>query len=236
MSIIRSESIKELAVALCKAQSELDKAKKSSTNPHFRSKFANLESVIDASREALTKNGLSTAQLVGSNNGGQTTLTTILMHSSGEYLESTVVLATTKTGPQEIGSCLTYYKRYCLTAIIGLADTDDDAESTEGRPNGHKPDTSPPAAFKHVPNLAPTHPISSGDFLMPFGKTKGCMIKSLTLAEVKSAVEWAAQKGKFFEFVKAATEYLRECEAIMSSKINESDMAPVFDPDDKIPF
>jgi hypothetical protein len=128
-----SESIKELATALSKAQGELDKAKKSSKNPHFRSTYASLEEVIDACREALSSNGLSVVQSVGSAEDFHPTLTTVLLHSSGEYLENTVRLPVTKPGPQELGSCLTYLKRYSLAALVGVADSDDDAETAEGR-------------------------------------------------------------------------------------------------------
>jgi hypothetical protein len=133
----KSESIKELASALCKAQSVLSKAIKDSSNPHFRSKFANLESVWDAARSPLAENNLSVTQLLGSNPEGRAILTTMLIHSSGEYLQSTVILPIVKPGPQELGSCLTYSKRYALTALLGLAETslDDDAELAEGRPN-----------------------------------------------------------------------------------------------------
>lgn len=129
----KSESIKELAAALAKAQGELDKAKKSSKNPHFRSNYANLEEVWDACREHLSANGLSVIQSVGQSEDHKPNLTTMLLHNSGEFLENTVTLPTVKPGPQEVGSCLTYMKRYCLAAMVGVADSDDDAEAAEGR-------------------------------------------------------------------------------------------------------
>lgn len=129
-----SNSIKELSVAINKAQSELKKAKKESKNPHFRSTYADLESVWDACREALNKNGLSVVQTVGAlASDGRPTLTTMLLHTSGEYVYDTAILPTVKAGPQDLGSCLTYMKRYGLAALVGVCDSDDDAEAAEGR-------------------------------------------------------------------------------------------------------
>jgi len=132
--MFQSQSLKELAIALNKAQSQLKKAKKDSQNPHFRSKYADLESVWDACREALNQNGLTVIQTVGTMDN-KATLTTMLLHTSGEYVSDTALLPVIKGGPQELGSCLTYLKRYSLSAIVGIADSDDDGEIAEGRRN-----------------------------------------------------------------------------------------------------
>ena len=115
----RSESIKELATALAKAQGEMGKAIKDANNPFFKSNYADLESCIDASRSALVKNGLSVAQFVTSTNDGLG-INTILMHSSGEFIESTCRVLTVKKDPQGEGSALTYYRRYLYASAIGL--------------------------------------------------------------------------------------------------------------------
>lgn len=154
----KSDSIKELAAALAKAQGELDKAKKSSKNPHFRSAYANLEEVWDACREHLSANGLSVIQSVGQSEDHKPNLTTMLLHNSGEFLENTVTLPTVKPGPQEVGSCLTYMKRYCLAAMVGVADSDDDAEAAEGRtkPSFQSPTQSvgPTVRTQAAPNVS----------------------------------------------------------------------------------
>jgi len=149
----KSESIKELAVAMAKAQGEIGKAHKNSKNPHFRSTYANLESVWDACREQLSSNNLSVIQTVGVIEN-KPTLTTMLLHSSGEFIQNTVVLPTTKPGPQEIGSCLTYMKRYCLAAIVGVSDSDDDGEAAENRPQ--EKEQKQPEAPRYAPPTTKT--------------------------------------------------------------------------------
>jgi hypothetical protein len=128
----RSESIKELATALAKAQGEMGKAIKDASNPFFKANYADLESCIDASRQALVKNGLSVAQFVTSTTESLS-LNTILMHSSGEYIESTCRVLTVKKDPQGEGSAITYYRRYAYAAAIGLVTSDDDGEGAMDR-------------------------------------------------------------------------------------------------------
>lgn len=121
------EPINELAKALALAQSEIGGAKKDSSNPFFKSKYADLESVWEACRTALTKNGLSISQLVGSDEKG-ITLTTMLLHSSGQTLTTTCSVPVAKINdPQAAGSAITYFRRYQLAAIVGVYQTDDDA-------------------------------------------------------------------------------------------------------------
>jgi ERF superfamily len=163
----KSESIAALATALAKAQGMLEKALKSSSNPYFKSKYANLESAWDACRDALSKNGLSVTQLIGSSLEGKPQLTTMLLHSSGEYIYETVTMAIEKQNPQEVGKSITYYKRYGLIAIVGLADEDDDGETAMGRkgPQGH--------------------PVTQGtDYILRSGAHKGKKISELTEKQI----------------------------------------------------
>lgn len=120
------ENINELAKALALAQSDIGGAKKDSSNPFFKSKYADLESVWEACRSALTKNGLAISQLVGSDEKGLN-LTTMLLHSSGQTLTTTCSVPIAKQNdPQAAGSAITYFRRYQLAAIVGVYQTDDD--------------------------------------------------------------------------------------------------------------
>lgn len=131
----QSESIKELAAALAKAQAEITTAKKDSTNPHFKSKYADLASVWDAIRAPLTKHGLSVAQFPGTTETGAVSLTTVLMHSSGEWMSGVVsVKPSQDTNPQVYGSILTYLRRYALQSAVGIAADDDDGNAGAGKP------------------------------------------------------------------------------------------------------
>ena len=124
-----SDSITNLAKALSEVQAELHPAIKDSDNPFFKSKYADLESVWDSCRALLSKNGLSVTQFPGMYCGidKSMSLTTILMHSSGEYIEHEMSLPVNKTDPQGAGSALTYMRRYSLAAVVGIVQADDDA-------------------------------------------------------------------------------------------------------------
>jgi hypothetical protein len=124
-----SEQINELATALAKAQAKIEGATKDKTNPHFRSSYADLASVWDACRSALTSNGLSVSQTAGASEDGRVRVTTILMHSSGQWLCDDLGMKPVKDDPQGVGSCITYARRYALAAIVGVAPEDDDGNA-----------------------------------------------------------------------------------------------------------
>lgn len=124
-----SDSIKELATALAKAQAIMAGATKDKTNPAFRSKYADLASVWDACRDALTKHGLSIVQMTRPSEAQEVVVITRLMHSSGEWIESELALPVTKNDAQGFGSALTYSRRYALAAMVGVAPEDDDGQA-----------------------------------------------------------------------------------------------------------
>ena len=119
----KSESVKELANALCKFQAEVEKIKKGATNPFFKSKYATLADILDVIRQPLANNGLSFVQFPKGVHG----LETMLMHISGEYLSESYEMKPVKDDPQGAGSVITYQRRYALGAVLGLnIDEDDD--------------------------------------------------------------------------------------------------------------
>lgn len=122
--------MKEIATALSKAQAKMKMADKSSVNPHFKSKYADLAEVWDACREALTSEGLSVVQLLQRSPEGPF-LKTILLHTSGESIESeTPLFLPSAASMQHLGSAVTYAKRISLMAIAGISvgEVDDDGE------------------------------------------------------------------------------------------------------------
>lgn len=125
----QSESIKELATALAKAQGKITGALKDSENPFFKSSYADLASCWDACREALSANELSVVQTLDR----EGYLVTTLLHSSGEWIRSAVKMIPKDDSPQAIGSCITYMRRYSLAAIVGIAQVDDDANAATGK-------------------------------------------------------------------------------------------------------
>ncbi|AZU97841.1 single-strand DNA binding protein [Vibrio phage LP.2] len=124
----RSESIKHLAAALNKAQAEMSGAKKGKQNPFFKSSYADLNAVVDAVRIPFAENGLSYSQfpVMDDNRVG---VETILMHESGEFIASTLMLPTGKLDAQAAGSAITYARRYSLQAIAGIPAEDDDGNA-----------------------------------------------------------------------------------------------------------
>ena len=131
----KSESIKELAGALAKAQGEMSAAKMDAVNPFLKNKYADLGSVIQAAKSPLAKNGLSYTQLP-SLSEHDVTITTVLMHESGEWLETSITLPLSDgkglSLAQSVGALITYLRRYSLSAVLGIyADEDTDGNGTQ---------------------------------------------------------------------------------------------------------
>jgi len=121
-----SESINELASALVKAQAEFGAVPKGSVNPFFKSKYAALPDVVQHATPILTKHGLAVSQFIDS----EDTMTTYLLHSSGQFIAHTMTMHLVKSDPQAQGSAVTYARRYAYMAVLGLvADEDDDGNA-----------------------------------------------------------------------------------------------------------
>ena len=126
---MKSESIKELATALAKAQGQIKGALKDSANPFFKSKYADLSSVVEAIREPLAGNGLSYVQIAHEKENAAA-FETLILHSSGEWLSCGVMsVPVTKADAQGFGSAMTYARRYSLSAAFGVAPEDDDGNA-----------------------------------------------------------------------------------------------------------
>lgn len=145
---MQSESIGNLALALAKAQGEMGAAAKDANNPHFKSRYADLASIMDACRAPLAKHGLAVSQLSCRENDGSVGLTTILLHESGEFLGSSLTARPAQENPQVVGSLLTYLRRYALAAIVGVVSDDDDGEAAAAPARKPAPRQEPPQAFQ----------------------------------------------------------------------------------------
>lgn len=141
----KSESIKNLALALIKFNSLVGKVKKDSNNPFFKSKYAALPDILDAIEKPLSESGLTINQFPEGDHG----LTTILIHAeSGEYMMATYTMTPTKNDPQGIGSCITYQRRYSIGAVLSLNIDEDDDGNKASEPTTNK-------APARLPTLAP---------------------------------------------------------------------------------
>lgn len=123
-----SPTVGKIALALSKAQHEIEGAVKNSDNPFFKSKYAGMDSFIEACRGPLHKNELAISQMPSVGEEGRTVLVTLLLHSSGEWLKSITPVIQSKPDIQGLGSALTYTRRYAYGAIVGISSVDDDGE------------------------------------------------------------------------------------------------------------
>ena len=133
----KSETINELATALNLAQQQMGGAVKDSTNPFFKSSYADLTSVIKAVKDPLCANGLSYVQFpITSAGGNGIGVETVLMHKSGEWISNEFTMPMVKSDPQAAGACLSYARRYGLSSVLGLPVADSDAEAAmmRGKP------------------------------------------------------------------------------------------------------
>lgn len=133
----KSESIADLAKALAAFQGEVKQPMKDKANPFFKSKYVPLENVVEAVTETASKHGLSFIQYP-MNSENKVGVITILMHESGQWIESEPIFATpAKQDPQGVGSTITYLKRYSLSAVFGITSDEDDDANTATYPNGY---------------------------------------------------------------------------------------------------
>jgi hypothetical protein len=128
-----SDTLTKISPALVKAINAIEGVKKGADNPFFKSKYANLESVIEAAHDALSANGLAVMQGPGPMDGSCITLTTRLVHESGEWIETDFSLPAGKMDPQAAGSAITYARRYSLMAMLCIPAVDDDGEASMPR-------------------------------------------------------------------------------------------------------
>lgn len=156
MSILHSESLSRLAPALLAAQKELkNPAKDAKGQVRGRSdyKYLSLGGLIDDTRETLNKYGIAISQHPNGD-GTVARVTTLLLHESGEWIESDAACALVDADPQRLGGVISYLRRYAWQSVIGVcADDDDDAQGVAAHVQQHaRP------AQKSAPQAAPARP------------------------------------------------------------------------------
>ena len=134
----------QLMAALATAQAEIENASKTSANPHFKSRYADLAEVLNTCRPVLAKHHIAIMQSTGFD-GATVAVTTVLCHKDGGWVSATANCVPAKTDAQGIGAATTYLRRYSLAAMVAIAQEDDDGNSAQhaGRPapvTSRKPD------------------------------------------------------------------------------------------------
>lgn len=248
--MMMSEQIGELAAALAKAQGEFQTVAFDSTNPHFRNRYASLAAFESSIRPVLSKYNLSYVQLPDSTSGTHQ-LTTTLMHSSGQWIQSTLGLMLSKQDMQGLGSAITYARRYALASMVGLsADEDDDAQKAVAP----APQKQVPPAWASEPDPVPRPPAkhpqkktqqATGwqDYTIKFGKHTGKTLEQIGVHQAVQYLEWlegqAKQSGKGMtpsaeEFKKYLGLYQQHL--VEQAELLPLDQPPSFDPKDELPF
>jgi hypothetical protein len=142
--------MKQIAQAFVKAKREFAPALKTSVNPHFRSKYADLAVCLEAVNDALLNNGIALVQRTFEDSTG-ITVETVFIHESGECLEcGRLHVPASKQDPQGYGSALTYARRYSLMAACGIASEDDDGNAASRQ----KPTADVEVALKGIKEAA----------------------------------------------------------------------------------
>ncbi len=194
----------KLFPAFIKAQTAMGDLLKTSSNPHFKSKYADLAAVVEAVLPALNENGFGLMQPPHSD-GELVEVETLLLHDSGGYIRSTLGLRPSKTDPQGVGSAITYGRRYALQSIAGIAPEDDDGNAASG------------------PRTAPQKPAQAAPKAQTLSDRAGRL--EATLKAVTGADElekaWALGKGLREELDQKDPERLADLESVHTNRAEE---------------
>lgn len=214
-----SESIKNLSVALLKAQKNIGAATKGSKNPFFKSTYADLGSVMEACKDALNNEGISVLQPVTSTEQGDY-VETILLHESGEHISSSMKLVLSKQDMQSYGSAVSYARRYSLQSLVFIPAEDDDGEKSMTR-------AKPPASTVGV-TLAPSTQI--GSITLPVtgpvdSTTSGTLTfsvppTSLTTGTVQASPEPTKSRTSFRKATPPVVETVASITAVVKPSLN----------------
>ena len=182
----KSDSIANLATALAVAQGAFSSAKKTSDNPFFKSKYADLNSVIEASRAPMLENGLSVVQ-IPSYADGRVSLETVLMHKSGEWISGNISTKPAKEDSQAIGSAISYLRRYSLASFLGIAQEDDDGNASTDK-------TTPKEASRSSITEPPRAEVYSGTLVQKNALFARCSREGVNVDKMKDINDLLAGK------------------------------------------
>lgn len=199
-----SESIAKLAAAFVAAQAEFQSVAKDAVNPFHKSKYATLDALVAEVRPKLAKHGLgfvqgtTTPESDANSKATSFTVETTLIHTSGEWWTTGVLIPLAKADPQGAGAAMTYGRRYSLASALGLVnDEDDDGNEASKQPKPAKPKPAPQA----------TGPV------MPIGDHKGQPLASLTIDVLRNALNWCKVPERAEKFATLITNLETELDA-----------------------
>ena len=197
--------MRNLVAALIKSQKEIKNAVKDAKNPHLKNTYATLESVIDAVKEIANSNGMAIVQVQGKDEMGDF-VETMLIHDSGEQLNSKCYLTLDKLSMQGLGSAITYARRYSLASMFCITQEDDDGNSS--------PTISEPKNYRNTDiNKFSAPERNLNNYVIPVGKFLNRRLGDLSNKELTDYMNYVANNnqkidGKLKEFLDTAREYL----------------------------
>lgn len=167
----------KVCAAFVAAQAEMPSVAKDGKNPHFNSRFASLDAIVETIKPVLAKHDLAITQSATCSDDGKfMTVQTRLVHLSGEFLVSTVVVPVAKLDPQGAGATLTYCRRFGLSTLLSLAADDDDDGNAASAPRKAQ--------------RAPQAQVPANPLMMPFGKHKGQPVAGMSGEDLTSLRKW----------------------------------------------
>ena len=208
-----SDSIKNIAVSLCKVQAALKPLRRNADNPFFKSNYTDLAAMTEALYPLLSAEGLAVVQ-----GGDGQTLDTMLLHVSGEWVRTSLVMPA-ETNPQKLGSVVTYFRRYALAAIVGaVSEGEDDDGNAASHPPAPRPApspaTRPPAETGARPETAPAAPREAAGGSPAFLT----VIRVDTTVGEKNDKPWTRYTAKFSDGTMASTFDTKQGEALAEAK------------------
>lgn len=191
-----STELDKIAVAMVAAQQAIVPATKDKANPFFKSKYADLEAVWAACRDALHANGIAVIQGAMTLDG-KPHMETKLIHVSGQWMTSFWELTPTKADPQAMGSAITYQRRYSLAAMVGVVTEDDDGNAAAGKAKKEEKPKEEKSNGVASYEIKPTKGWETWDQVMQRAIDKSASIETLTKLQMDNAAHLKAYGDKF---------------------------------------
>lgn len=192
----KSEEINEIGKALVAFQMEVKDPSRDANNPFFKSKYVTLDNLLQAVRPLLAKHGLSFVQSP-SGDGENISVTTLLMHESGQWIESNpFLLKAAKADPQGAGSAVTYGRRYSLSSVLGVAWDDDDDGNNASKNQPFNYIVYEPIGIQHnqlwdeIKEVRIRVGVTQEEVTRFIEKEFNKPIKALNVKEIKQVLEW----------------------------------------------
>ena len=239
----RSDTIGELAKALAAANLEIVNPSLDAVNPHFKSRYASLGAIINAVRLPLARHGISAVQTV-STDGGAVGVTTTLLHASGEWMAETAMSALPdRATVQQLGSIITYLRRYCLasvTNIVGEEDSDGNEASLPSAPRTEARKPFKPQEARGAVLQPPTAPKATKPVPEPVAEAKAMdaypdvyegtfdILRVVVRAGKPYAIQVDGKHGKAWiattvqEYADLAKEHVNDCMQMQVERVGDS--------------